>query len=45
MTNPPFLDLVPMLMCTDVQASIRFYTAVLGFEVTGRMAEVGATGF
>ncbi|MDE0420555.1 MAG: VOC family protein [Gammaproteobacteria bacterium] len=45
MTNPPFLDLVPMLMCTDVQASIRFYTDVLGFEVTGRMDDVGATGF
>ena len=40
-----FLDLVPMLMCKDVQASIRFYTDVLGFEVTGRMDDVGATGF
>ena len=40
-----FLDLVPMLMCADVQASIRFYTDILGFEVTGRMDDVGATGF
>ena len=45
MANRPFLDLVPMLMCNDVQASIRFYTDVLGFEVTGRMDDVGATGF
>ena len=45
MNNPPFLDLVPMLMCEDVQASIRFYTEILGFEVTGRMDDVGATGF
>ncbi|MDE0038327.1 MAG: VOC family protein [Gammaproteobacteria bacterium] len=45
MNNPPFLNLVPMLMCEDVQASIRFYTDILGFEVTGRMDDVGATGF
>ena len=45
MANTPFLDLVPMLMCEDVQASIRFYTAVLGFEVRGRMDDVGTTGF
>ena len=41
----PFIDLVPMLMCADVQASIRFYTDVLGFEVTGRDDDVGASGF
>ena len=41
----PFLDLVPLLMCADVQASILFYTDVLGFEVTGRQDDVGATGF
>ena len=49
MTNPtnpaPFIDLVPMLMCADVQASIRFYTDILGFEVTGRDDDVGASGF
>ncbi len=50
-TNPrqtvpsPFIDLVPMLMCADVQASIGFYTDVLGFEVTGRDDDVGASGF
>ena len=45
-TGPaPFLDLVPLLMCADVQASIPFYTDVLGFEVTGRDDDVGATGF
>ena len=41
----PFLDLVPMLMCADVQASIRFYTDTLGFTVTGRDDDVGASGF
>ena len=41
----PFIDLVPMLMCADVQASIRFYTDVLGFAVTGRDDDVGASGF
>lgn len=41
----PFLDLVPMLMCADVRASVRFYCDVLGFEVVDRMDDVGATGF
>lgn len=45
MANAPFIDLVPMLMCDDVQASIRFYTEVLGFEVAGRMDDVGTSGF
>ena len=45
-TQPaPFIDLVPMLMCADVQASIRFYTDTLGFTVTGRDDDVGASGF
>ena len=45
-SNPaPFIDLVPLLMCADVQASIRFYTEVLSFKVTGRDDTVGATGF
>ena len=43
--SAPFVDLVPMLMCDDVQASVRFYTGVLGFEVTGRMDDVGRSGF
>ena len=45
MTPSPFLDLVPMLMCADVRASVRFYCDVLGFEVVDRMDDVGATGF
>ncbi len=45
MTPSPFLDLVPMLMCADVQASVRFYRNVLGFKVVDRMDDVGATGF
>ena len=45
MTDSRFLDLVPMLMCDDVQASIRFYTDVLGFEVRGRMDDVGRSGW
>jgi uncharacterized glyoxalase superfamily protein PhnB len=34
-----------MLICDDVPASIAFYTDVLGFEVTGRMEDVGKTGW
>ncbi len=41
----PFLDLVPMLLCADVQASIRFYTDVLGFEVASRDDSIGGSGF
>tara|TARA_E500000331_G_scaffold355516_1_gene411205 strand:- start:223 stop:462 length:240 start_codon:yes stop_codon:yes gene_type:complete len=37
--------LVPMLMCQDVQASIDFYTQVLGFEVEGRMDSIGKSGW
>lgn len=45
MTLSRFLDLVPMLICADVRASVRFYRDVLGFEVVDRMDDVGATGF
>ena len=38
-------DLVPMLICDDTQESIRFYTEVLGFGVSGRMDDVGKTGW
>lgn len=41
----PLKDLVPILMCADVQASIRFYRHVLGFEVMNRMDDVGRSGF
>ena len=37
-------DLIPMLMCHDTPASIRFYTEVLGFAVNSRMDEVGKSG-
>ena len=40
-----FKDLVPMLICDDVQESIEFYTEVLGFKVTGRMDDVGKSGW
>ena len=36
---------VPMLVCTDVQASIKFYCDLLGFEVADRMDDVGLTGW
>ena len=39
------LELVPMLMCQDTQASIRFYTEGLGFEVIDRMDDVGRSGW
>ena len=38
-------DAIPMLICDDVQESIRFYTDVLGFTVTGRMDDVGKSGW
>ena len=38
-------DLIPILICDDVQASIAFYTEVLGFTVTGREDDLGKTGF
>lgn len=34
-----------MLVCADVQASIRFYRDILGFEVAERMDDVGLTGW
>lgn len=38
-------DLVPILICDDVQVSIAFYTEVLGFTVTGREDDLGKTGW
>jgi len=38
-------NLVSMLMCDDVPASIAFYADVLGFEVKNRMDEVGKSGW
>ena len=40
-----FTGLVPMLICSDVQASIKFYSDVIGLEVTNRMDDVGKTGW
>jgi catechol 2,3-dioxygenase-like lactoylglutathione lyase family enzyme len=31
--RPSFAALVPELVCTDIERSVRFYTDVLGFEV------------
>lgn len=42
---PRMKRLVPMLICDDTPASIRFYTEVLGFQVTGRMDELGKSGW
>ena len=38
-------DLVPMLLCDDVQESLAFYTEVLGFEAVTRMDEIGKSGW
>ena len=38
-------DLIPMLICDDVQASIVFYTEVLGFQIVSRMDDVGRSGW
>lgn len=37
--------LTPMLICADVQASIKFYEDVIGLEVEVRMDDVGKTGW
>lgn len=34
-----------MLICADVQKSIKFYEDALGFKVANRMDEVGKTGW
>lgn len=38
-------DLVPMLLCDDVQESLAFYTEVLGFEAVTRMDDIGMSGW
>ena len=38
-------DMVPILICDDVQESIHFYTNILGFVVVDRMDTVGKTGW
>ena len=38
-------DLIPILICEDVQKSITFYCDFLGFEVVDRMDDVGKTGW
>jgi len=34
-----------MLICRDVEASIKFYINVLGFEVINKMDDVGKSGW
>lgn len=38
-------DMIAMLICDDVQVSLRFYTEVLGFTVTDRMDDIGKSGW
>lgn len=38
-------EMVPILICDDVQESIRFYVEVLRFKVVDRMDTVGKTGW
>ena len=45
MMSTKLKDLIPMLICDDVPESIRFYTEALGFTVTGRMDDVGKSGW
>lgn len=42
---PNLKDMVTMLICDDVQESIRFYTELLGFRVVDRMDDIGKTGW
>lgn len=45
MSSPSITELVPMMICNDVQATIKFYQEVLGFEVRDRMDDVGTSGW
>ena len=45
MSSPSITELVPMMICKDVQATIKFYQEVLGFEVRDRMDDVGTSGW
>ena len=38
-------ELVPMMICRDVQKTLAFYRDCLDFEVTGSMEDVGRTGW
>lgn len=38
-------SMIPMLVCSDVQKSIEFYSDLLGLEVANRMDEVGKSGW
>ena len=38
-------DLIPILICENVQRSIAFYCEVLDFEIVHRMDDVGKTGW
>lgn len=40
-----FTGLVPMLICRDVQASIKFYTDVIGLDVASRDNDAGKSGW
>lgn len=37
--------MIPMLICADVQASIKFYIDVVGLDVADRMDDVGKSGW
>ncbi|MCB9892881.1 MAG: VOC family protein [Planctomycetes bacterium] len=40
-----FTGLIPMLICSDVQESIKFYNDAFGLEVASRMDDVGKSGW
>ena len=42
---PKLKDMVTMLICDDVQESIRFYSDILGFRVVDRMDHIGKSGW
>ena len=45
MTSPSITELVPMMICKDVQATIKFYQDILAFEILERMDDVGTSGW
>ena len=45
MAQTSITELVPMMICRDVQATIEFYCGILDFNVQGRMDDVGISGW
>ena len=45
MSDISITEFAPILICRDVQSTLRFYTEILDFEINGRMDDIGRTGW